>query len=686
MSFFKDIALPTAALGIPVTPLRPNTKDAFLPGFQNSATTDPAQIEEWDRQYPNSNCGAIAKASLDGVWMFEVDDPAYLEKIKVDTGKDIMDTKTYMVRSRQGRGHIYFHQTPLSIQMGNVPQVYGPFSCRVNNMYVVAAGSMHPNTGIPYQCLTPGVAPQPAPDWFVQWIISQRDNAKIKGEDAPRTETGKVPHGFIHGWLVTTAGRLRSAGLSGQDLEDALLATTHDNCEEPIDDEKVKQVAKSFEKYETNPTASLILGFNQKPDEGIAAPTEEDIELPVFDPEAYPVFPEYVWSNTSLYENFVKPVCDHNSRIPYFMWLPAMTLLLNYLGTKISVKGQFAAAPLIGSQYLVLIGKRGETHKSFSIDDAMEYFKYMGCLSHDAGVKTAEGKSIVWTAGSMEGLGIDMQKTNTKNAILFFDELSQLTKKAGIDGSTMTSNLLTMYESKKFGNKVKEGKGSYSLEPNSYVFSLLSCCTDETFTDIWSKMSGNDTGLNDRFFFALQPKELPKQTLKIDVPYLEKSVKTRQLIDKAVQQGVFEVENWNNPKLQALVPIGSRYAQRAMKWALALAVDLGLSVIDDECVDRGCDITRYEIAVKNYLRSYDAHNREAALQMRMRQKLELNQGKMTERELKRVCHFDREGTSAWSQAFFGLLKSGIIRVLGQGTKNDPRVVQVLIKRDIEDGQ
>src|SRR5208282_3426114 len=680
---FRDIALPIAALGIPVVPLRPNSKEPILPDGCKSATTSITQIEQWALQFPDANVAAVALGGPDDIWIFEVDDPAYLQKIKADTGKDIMDVKTYMVRSRQGRGHIYFRQTPLSTALGNVPQVYGPFSVRQRSMYCVGAGSMHPHTGIPYQCLTPGVAPQPAPDWFVEWIMAQRGKAKDKNEDAPRTETGKVPHGFIHGWMVTTAGRLRSAGLSGQDLEDALLSTVHANCEEPIDDDKVKQVAKSFEKYETNPTASLVLGFNQKPDDGIAQPAE-DVELPTFDPEAYPVFPEYVWSNTSLYENFVKPFCEHNSRIPYFMWLPAMTILLNYLGTKVEIKGQFASAPLIGSQYLVLIGRRGETHKSFSIDDAFEYFKYMGCLSHDAGLKTAEGKSIVWTAGSMEGLGIDMQKTNCKNAILFYDELSQLTKKAGIEGSSMISNLLTMYESKKFGNKVKEGKSAYSLDPNTYVFSLLSCCTDETFTDIWSKMSGNDTGLNDRFVFVMQPKVLPVQTLKIDVPYLENSVKTRYLIDKAIQQRVFTVENWNNPKLQALVPIGSRYAQRAVKWALALAVDLGLTLVDDECIDRGCDIVRYEIAVKAYLQSYDAHNREAALQMKIRQKLELSQGQMNERELKRVCHFDREGTSAWNQAFFGLLKAGIIRVLGQGTRSDPKVVQVLVKRDVEE--
>lgn len=685
---FKDIALPTAALGIPVTPLRPNTKDAFLPGFQNSATTDPNQIEEWNRLYPNANCGAVAKSQPDGVWIFEADDPAIFNKIKSDTGHELLaEVKTYLVRSRAGRGHIYFRQTPKSMQMGNVPQAYGPFSCRQHNMYVVAAGSIHPQTLQPYTCLTPGVAPVPAPDWFVEWIMAQRNVNRApveeKGGQSPRTERGLIPHGYIHAFMVQHAGMLRNMGMDIPRLEETLLDVVHKNCEPPIDEDKVRQVARSFEKYDPNPAASMALQLNQRPDDNLVS-AAEDVEVPVFEDAEYPQFPTYVYSNTSLYDNFVKPMCDHNSRIDYFMWLPAMALLSNYIGTKVQVKSKFAQKAINMSQYLVLIGKRGLTNKSSCVDDAISYFNYIGCLTHDGGLKTADGKTVVWTPGSAEGLGIDMQRTNCKNGVIFYDELSQLIKKAGVDGSTLSSQLLTLYESKKFGNSVKHAKEKFSLDPGTYVMSMVTCCTTETFQDLWSRLNGNDTGLNDRTMFVLEPEELPERRIKEEVNIYETATVTRQFIDRAIQQGVFEVENWNNAKLQALVPLGDRYVSRAMKWALAIAVDMGLTLVDDECVDRGCDIVRYEIKVKEFLKTYDAKNREAALQLRIRQALEMKKGEMLERDLKRVCHADREGTTAWGQAFYGLQKAGIIRVLGTGGRTDPRRVQVLIRMDTEE--
>jgi len=687
---FRDIALPTAALGIPVTPIRANSKAAFLPDWPTSATTDPQQIEIWDRMYGDINCGAVASGAPDGIFFFEADDPRVFDRIQADTGHNLLgEVKTYLVRSRMGRGHVYFRNTPLALEMGNLPQTYvrgGDFSVRVRNQYVVAAGSIHPDSGQPYVCLTPGVAPVHAPDWFVQWLIDQRTEKKpvaAKGGTEPRSERGLIPHGYIHGWMVSQAGRLREMGMEISALEQALIALVHSNCEPPIDEDKVRQVARSMERYEPNPAASMALQLNQRPDENMIS-AAEDVELPVFEDAEYPQFPTYVFSNTSLYENFVKPVCKHNSRIDYFMWLPAMATLSNYLGTKVQLKGQFAQKALNMSQYLVVIGKRGLTNKSSCVEDAMSYFNYIGCLSHDGGLKTADGKTIVWTPGSAEGLGIDMQRTNCKNALIFYDELSQLIKKAGVDGSTLSSQLLTLYESKKFGNSVKHAKEKFSLDPGSYCVSLITCCTTETFQDLWSRLNGNDTGLNDRTMFVLEPETLPERRIKEEVNIFENATQTRQLIDRAIQQGVFEVENWNNTKLQALVPLGDRYVSRAVKWALAIAVDLGMSIIDDECIDRGCDIVRYEIKVKEFLRTYDAKNREAALQLRIRQALEMKKGELLERELKRVCHADREGTTAWGQAFYGLQKAGIVRVLGTGGRTDPRRVQILIRMESDD--
>jgi hypothetical protein len=505
----------------------------------------------------------------------------------------------------------------------------------------------------------------------------ERTPAVEKGGVEPRNEQGLIPHGFIHSFLVTQAGRLRNMGIGGDVLENCLLDIAHRNCALPLDDNKIRQVARSFEKYEPGTVAELFL--NQTPDiQQIAIPVREE-EAPTFNGETYPMFPKYVFAGTSIYENLVKPICDHNSRIDYFLWLPATALLLNYVGTKIKTKGRLDSRPFNGSMFMTLIGKRGETNKSSSVDDAFNYFHYMGMLSHySKTTKTAEGKSLVWTAGSMEGFGIDMQRTNCKNGILFYDELLQLARKAGIDGSTLVSGLLTLYESKTFGNSVRTQKEAYALEPGSYCASLISCCTTDSFQDVWSKMAGSDTGLNDRFFFVLEPETLPERSIKTDVNTLFGSQKTQALIDRALLKGDFEIENPNNAKLQQLVALGNRYVDRAVKWALAIAIDLGLDIIDDECIERGCDIVRYEIAVKNYLKSYDANNKDASLQLKIRSILERHMGILSVRELMRKAHSDREGTNMWDRAFFGLQKAGIIRV------NQDRTVQVMIKRDEEE--
>jgi hypothetical protein len=338
-----------------------------------------------------------------------------------------------------------------------------------------------------------------------------------------------------------------------------------------------------------------------------------------------------------------------------------------------------------GAIYMVLIGKRGETNKSSSMNDAMEFFHYAGLLAHhNRDTKNAEGRTLVWTAGSPEGLGLEMQKSNCKNALLYYDELQQLVKKAGIDGSTMQSNLLTLYESGKFSNSVKATKEVYSLDPDSYCASLLACTTDASFNEQWSRMTGQDTGLNDRFFFVLQPDPLPTKRIKVDINTLLGSQETRKLVDKALAKSEFEFEDINHPDLQDLVAKGNRFVDRAAKWALALAVDLGLDKIDDECVVRACHIVRYEIEVKRYLKSYEAVNREAELQLRIRHKLEMAGGNMEYRQLLRVCHADRHGTSDWDRAYKGLLGHGILREEGTGTKGDPTIVRVLIKRDIDE--
>src|SRR5487761_396839 len=144
MGQFKEIAIPLIARGIPVMPLLPKSKDAFMSGWQNLASTDLGQIETWDAQYPEHNCGSVAKATLGGYWFLELDRPEVGQRIELETGQRV--PVTFRVRSSPGRGHLYWKQNAKSLAMGNIAQNFvkdTDWSARVNNEYVVSPGSWH---------------------------------------------------------------------------------------------------------------------------------------------------------------------------------------------------------------------------------------------------------------------------------------------------------------------------------------------------------------------------------------------------------------------------------------------------------------------------------------------------------------------------------------------------------------
>jgi hypothetical protein len=123
---------------VPVIPLRPATKVAFLQNWEEVASTDPKQITEWGEQYPEANVASVAKAVPGGVWFFEVDAPSFHKVIDEQTGKKI--PKTFIVRSSPGRGHFYFKHNSDSIAMGNLQgKIDGKeaWSVRADNRYVV---------------------------------------------------------------------------------------------------------------------------------------------------------------------------------------------------------------------------------------------------------------------------------------------------------------------------------------------------------------------------------------------------------------------------------------------------------------------------------------------------------------------------------------------------------------------
>ena len=434
MKNFLERAQATVARGVPVIRLRPKTKIALDSGWPELATTDSAIIAKWALETPEANCGAVAKAELNGVWFFEIDDPLVPRRIESETGQKI--PRTYRVRSRPGRGHYYWKQTVESIALGNVAQGYvknGDFSVRVNNEYVVAAGSLHPNTGEPYEVVCEADIIE-APVWLIEWVKGQKlEQKKVVAQD----ETDIIPDGKRNDTLARIAGKLRNAGLDREGIEAHLFKVNAERCVPPMTDDEVRTVAGSIARYPPGKDDTVLIGgkpagtaYGVQP---AVSQQPEPVERPEITLPPYPVFPGWVMAGTSIYEGLVKPFCDVNCRQEEFMFIPAMVLLLNYVATKVEVKGK----NLIPSLFLVSIGKRGEMMKWACINSAVEYFQYMGILGHATdSMSNAEGKALIWEVGSPEGLGKEMSRMKCKNAVLLYDELATLTNKAGIDGDT----------------------------------------------------------------------------------------------------------------------------------------------------------------------------------------------------------------------------------------------------------
>lgn len=77
--------------------------------------------------------------------------------------------------------------------------------------------------------------------------------------ESVKQERPLIPHGQIHLFLVARAGKLRESGLTPEEIEPILLRMAHEECELPLDDNKIRQVARSMGNYEQGQDKSLLL-------------------------------------------------------------------------------------------------------------------------------------------------------------------------------------------------------------------------------------------------------------------------------------------------------------------------------------------------------------------------------------------------------------------------------------------
>jgi hypothetical protein len=664
--------------GVPVIPLRPATKIAFHQNWPELASIDPKQIADWGEQYPEANVACVAKATLGGVWFFEVDAPNFHLVIQNEAGKKI--PTTFTVKSSEKRGHFYFKHNSSSIAMGNLQgKIEGKeaWSVRADNRYVVGPGSIHPVTQKPYTVLVEAPLVE-APDWLIEWFV--KNNSSESGRVNASPDGPPIPHGSHDTELFRIACMLRNAGMDYEQIRDNLVTICEKRCVNHGSDyvNMCENKAKSACKYKVGFAATASVGG--RVDQSATAGTAPEIEFPEIPVIKYPVFPQWVMGGTSIYEGLVKPVCDVNSRYPEYMFLPAYVTLLNYLHGKVRVEDKSH----IPSIFLLMIGRKGRVIKSSSAQDAIKYLETAGLVAEGAQVANAEGKTLMYRPASPEGLGKDMARSNCKNALLFYDELSALVGKVGIESSGLGSALLTLYESGYFSNLTKSRKDSYAFKAGSYCTSLIACTTETDFSEQWAQLVTGKRGMDERFFFLYQPEKLVPLTPHTSVDTLSGAAETQRRVAMAVAQGTYQISD-SFPLEARINELGNRTEIRAEKFALAFAVDLGRPEIDDGCVERALALAKYEKDVKRYLGGSDESvDRLAAAQNKYCRMLQHQpQGMMRKHEAERGMNYQRYSTENWYRIVNGLERSKRIVML-PGERKDSAMVRLARLMEFEE--
>jgi hypothetical protein len=174
---FLSIAEPFIAMQIPVFPLAPGKKFPATSDGCKDATLDPAKIAEWNAINPSFNVGIAALAG--GEFCFLEFDMYGIKSAAEEMGQTVPQTR--MQKSGAGGAHLIFRHTERSRELGNRKANRDGrewFSFRADNLYLVGAGSVHPNGNF-YKTVR-DVEPTPVPDWICDFVEKHAEVPKPK--------------------------------------------------------------------------------------------------------------------------------------------------------------------------------------------------------------------------------------------------------------------------------------------------------------------------------------------------------------------------------------------------------------------------------------------------------------------------------------------------------------------------
>lgn len=242
------------------------TKRCTVNGWEQLATNNLETALTWAAQDPYQNVGLVGKQ--DGVWGLDDDAGLVAEYEKIHGS-----ITTYTTKTVSGGRHLIFKQDAASWAMGNISikdeKNRELLSARINNRYVVAAGSWaYPNDDesqplTRYAAINPAASFEVAPKSLLDFIQSKAADwnaQKPKSSTDGAAQVHEVLEGGRNNYLTSRAGALRQGGAA----YDAILMELHRynerDCKPPLPDQEVETIAFSISKKPEGPPMLIMSG------------------------------------------------------------------------------------------------------------------------------------------------------------------------------------------------------------------------------------------------------------------------------------------------------------------------------------------------------------------------------------------------------------------------------------------
>ena len=499
----------------------------------------------------------------------------------------------------------------------------------------MAPGSIHPETGKPYT-VKYSFPIIPAPQWMLDLVIQKektKTETKIQQGESWDGQLDSLPISYAMKKLITEGevkGRRSEAimsvvnALAGVRLVDQAIIAIFDKY---LIGEKYREKGRTREQW--------LKKHIEKARNYVREPEKIDTGMPPLS------FPDVISGIAGEYAELQAKYIEAPPQFPYMAFL---TALGSVLSGRVTLATVHKPQPRL---YTVLLGPSGESRKSTTIVQAIEFFRRS--LTRDFNLNLCDG------VGSDIGLLRKLKKHNS--LLLSLDEFKSLQSKSAIKGSNLLPAISTLFDQNKYENQTK--RDSIILEDAH--LSILAASTPETYESCWSP-EFTSIGLNNRLWIVpgkgKRGEAFPAEISASEYMHIKKGLgEILSLVDKMPKLDL-------TPDAQELYSKwyqereNSVHSQRLESYALRLMTLLAVNDFETEVsevtarkVTQLCD---WQLQARKLYTPVDADNAVAKMEEKIRRSLDAK-GNLANRELFNFTNARRVGRFYFDNALKNLM-------------------------------